>query len=161
MPYDLPFSRVVEANNDSALILNKIVAEKLIAAFPEVHDLNHANSSGHFSKREVSDLDDDFPDDHFRLFAEIEDMSFDFSFWKDTIWLELGTYGNMNLRFAYVHNYAAFITQQGFIIDVPSDSGAITLDERIAWHLQEYKEWAGFVEHVKNTLTNEPPATVD
>ncbi|TYZ11982.1 hypothetical protein FY528_06440 [Hymenobacter lutimineralis] len=160
MPYDLPFSRVVEVDNESSLKLNKIIAAKLIAAFPEVYDMNLAGSSRYFLNLEVADLDEDFPDMHFRLWAEIEDISFDFAFWKDTIWIELGSYGNTYLRFIYLQKYAAFLTQQGFIIDVDSDSKAVTLDERIAWHLKEYKEWAGYVDHVRETLNNDPSSTI-
>lgn len=161
MPYDLPFSRIIKVDNTSALELNKSLATKLILAYPEVYDLNHASSGSHFSKQEIAFLDDEFPEKHFSLYADIGEMGFSFQFWKDTVWLELGASGNPYVRFTYVRNYAVFLEQQGFIIRTPPEAKATTLDERIAWHLQEYKGWVGFVEYVRSTVTNEPPSYIE
>jgi hypothetical protein len=158
MPYDLPFERTVELSNESAFEQNKFVAEELIAAFPEIHDLNHADSSAHFMHRAL-DLEDEFPEKHFSLYAEIEDMWFSFQFWKDVLWLELGAGGDINTRFAQVRRYAAFIMHQGFKFNSSPVGETVTLDEGLAWHLREYKEWVGFVEHVVKLVNTKSPTT--
>jgi hypothetical protein len=77
MPYDLPFGRINELSNELAFEQNKRIAAELIAAFPEIHDLNRAGSSAHFMQQEP-DFEDEFPDKHFSLYADVEDMSFSF-----------------------------------------------------------------------------------
>jgi hypothetical protein len=156
MPYDLPFERIAGLTNEAAFEQNKSVAAELIAAFPEIHDLNQADSSAYFMHREL-DLEDEFPEKHFSLYAEIEDMWFSFQFWKDVLWLELGARGDINIRFAQVRRYAAIIMQQGFKIYPPHD-GNTSVDEGIAWHLQEYIEWVGFVEHITKTIAAKNPS---
>jgi hypothetical protein len=147
MPYNFPFERIAELSNESAFEQNKSVAAELIAAFPEIHDLNDANSSAHFMHREL-DLEDEFPDKHFSLYADIGNMGFSFQFWKDVLWLELGAAGDSDTRFAQVRRYAAFIMQQGFKLN-PSLAGEIvTLDE-----------WVGFVEQVVELVNTRPSAT--
>ena len=158
MPYDLPFERIADLSNEAAFEQNKSVAAELIAAFPEIHDLNQADSSAYFMNREL-DLEDEFPEKHFSLYAEIEDMWFSFQFWKDVLWLELGAGGDINTRFVKVRKYAAFIMQQDFKINPSHDSETVTLDAGMEWHLREYKEWVGFVEHVAKLVTTKPPTT--
>lgn len=159
MPYDLPFERVAEVDNESALKLNKSTAAKLIAAFPEIHDLNHSSSRSYFKQRKMDDLDDELPELHFSLYAEIEGMNFSFGFWRNILWLEIGAWGDIHIRFAHVRRYAAFILQQGFKINPELAGEALTLDEGITWHLQEYKEWVGFVERVFEHISTPPPKT--
>jgi hypothetical protein len=159
MPYNLPFERITKLSNESAFEQNKSVAVKLIAAFPEVHDLNQASSNAHFMQREL-DVEDDFPEKHFSLYADIGDMGFSFDFWKDVLWLELGTAGDVDARFVQVRRYAAFIMQLGlFKINLSPDAEAMTIDEGIAWHLREYKQWAGLVDHVVKLVAPKPPTT--
>ena len=159
MPYDLPFERVAEVGNESALELNKSTAAKLIAAFPEIHDLNHSSSRSYFAQREMDDLDDEIPELHFSLHAEIEGMNFSFRFWRNALWLEIGAWGDIHTRFAHVRRYAAFIIKQGFKINLEPNGKELTLDEGIAWHLQEYKKWVGLVERVFEHISTSPPKT--
>ncbi|RYE91344.1 MAG: hypothetical protein EOO37_00565 [Cytophagaceae bacterium] len=158
MPYDLSFKRIIQTDNQSALESNKLLANVLIAAFPEINDLNATNSSAHFSQFEI-DPEDEFLERHFRLWAKLNEMNFGFEFWRDTLWIELGAAGNPNVRFEHVRRYSELIVQHGFALSNVSDSEIIALEKGIEEHLQEYKEWTGFVRHVVYTIHSEPPAT--
>ncbi len=158
MPYDLPFERIIKTDNESALASNKLLATTLITAFPEIYDLNAVDSGAHFTQFEI-DLEDELPERYFRLWADLGEMHFGFQFWKDTLWLELGTAGNPNTRFVQVHKYAAFIVQHGFTISGISSPETLNLKKTIEEHLQKYKEWAGFVEHVVQAIATESSST--
>ena len=138
MPYDLPFERIIKTDNESALKSNKLLANALITSFPEIHDLNAADSGAHFAQFEI-DLEDELSERHFKLWAELEEMHFGFGFWKDTLWLELGAAGNPNDRFAHARKYAEFIVQHGFAIGDVSSAEAQALDKGIEEHFGEYK----------------------
>ncbi|RSK36003.1 hypothetical protein [Hymenobacter metallilatus] len=156
MAYDLSFDRVIKVSTEAALALNKAVAAKLIQKYPEVYDSNSVSSGGHFLEREIECLDKEFPEKHFRLHADSENVWFSFEFWKDTVWLELGGNRDTSSKLAQIRNYADFFEQQGCIVYVPPAGSATTFDARIAWHMKGYKEWIGCVEQVKNTLANKP-----
>ncbi|RZJ62292.1 MAG: hypothetical protein EOO58_00750 [Hymenobacter sp.] len=158
MPYDLPFERIIKVDNESALDLNKALASELIVAFPEIHDLNTVDSGAHFTQFEI-DSEDEFSELHFRLWAELDEMNFGFSFWKDTIWLELGAAGNPTIRFTQVHKYAEFIVRHGFAISGVSSSEKPNLNKGIEEHLKEYKDWVGFVDYVVKALNDKPSVT--
>lgn len=111
MPYDLPFARIVELSNEAALELNKSIASKLIADYPEVYDVNYFNENEYFLQQEIVLLDEEFPERHFNLYADIGDIGFSFQFWKDAMWLELGASGDVAVRFAKVHQYAILFEQ--------------------------------------------------
>ncbi|MGI4762733.1 MAG: hypothetical protein ACRYF0_18630 [Janthinobacterium lividum] len=147
MPYELLFERVATADNVPALELNKALADTLISIFPDIEDLNPPNSSTHFRMREL-DMEDEFPEKHFTLYAEIAGMNFGFDFWQNAFWLELGAADSATSRFAHVRQYAVIILQQGFRFGDNAGGASASLEEGLAWHLREYQEWTGFVKHV-------------
>lgn len=151
MPYDLAFERTTQLDNASALQANKLLAGALISAFPEIHDPNAADFSMYFTRVEL-DPTDEFPENHFRLWAELDEQLFGFAFWQDTLWLELGAARNPITRFAHLRRYAEFITQRGFVISSVSGSATQSLAEGLEEHWGAYKEWVGFVEQVVQAI---------
>jgi hypothetical protein len=139
MPYDLPFERISTTDNISALGFNKLLATALTNAFPEIYNLNAVDSGACFTQFEI-DPEDEFPERYFRLWANIGEMHIGFQFWKDTLWLELGTARNTDIRFGYVRKYAAFLLNQGFKISISPTGEAVSFAEGIEWHLQEYRK---------------------
>ncbi len=90
MPYDFVFNRTNKLENIVALEENRKLAKVLTDSFQEIYDSNHIESEYHFSNIKI-DNKKEFPENHFQLFADIGDVCFIFSFWKDSLFIEFGS----------------------------------------------------------------------
>lgn len=147
MPYDFTFKRVTIIDNKTALELNKSIASKLIASFPEVADPNPIDSNFFYTKTEI-DINKEFPDSHFYLEGDIDNFFYFFQFWKDRLYIELGAGGDIVKRFKHIWKYSEIILKQGFQIEDPLGDDLLSPEVGFERHLQEYKTWVGFVDQV-------------
>lgn len=154
MPYDFTFKRITDLDNLTALSRNISLAITLTETFEEVIDLNQPDSNFHFTKT-VIDSKKEYPEQHFNLEAEINGFFYHFSFWKDCIFVELGAGGDVEKRFSYLQKYAEVILKHGFQIEAPVENNLLSADIAFELHKEEYKQWAAFVEKVRQ-IHNSP-----
>jgi len=152
MPYDFVLRRKDILENATALNINKNIADELIKVEPRLHDLNDLNSRYHYKNKQIENLNKEYPEMHFQLFAEINDLYFLFNFWKDEICLELGRVENVEGLFTQIKFFSVEIIGKGFLIEDPIDDKVWDLENGIEFNKREYLKWCGLVDKVENSI---------
>jgi hypothetical protein len=149
MPYDFTFKRVAILNNQIALARNITLAIELTDSFPEVNDANSIDSDFYFTKATI-DQSKEFPELHFYLEADTDGFFYNFSFWKDYLYVEFGADGDTDKRFGHLREYSKIILRHDFEIEDPLGTNILSEEEGFERHLEEYNKWVGFVDRVRH-----------
>lgn len=149
MPYDFTFKRASILDNQIALARNITLAIELTNSFPEVNDANSIDSEFYFAKATI-DQNKEFPELHFYLEADIDGFFYNFSFWKDYLYIELGAEGDTDKRFEHLRKYSKIILRHDFEIEEPLGNNTLSQEVGFERHLEEYNKWASFVDKVRH-----------